>query len=94
MFLGKLIKGVLNMIEFVKSCIVTGAEQRTKKDNSTYILIHVLGDNGQTVSCMFKGDNNKIFDLKKMNTYDVTFAIHVGQYTALSVLDINEKTSK
>lgn len=77
------------MLEFLKTCIITGAEQRQKKDGTTYVLIHVLGDNGQTVACMYKGDNSKVFDLKKMQNHDITFAIHVGQYTHLQILDIN-----
>lgn len=79
------------MIEFSKKLIITGAEQRTNKNtNNTYILVHVMGDNGVTISCMYKGDPNKIMGLKKMQHYDVTFAINVGQYTHLNVLDIQE----
>lgn len=76
------------MLEFVKNCIVTGAEQRQRKDQSTYMLVHVLGDNGQTVSCMYKGDSNKIFSIDKMKNYDVKFSLTVGQYTHVQILDI------
>lgn len=78
------------MLEFNKECIVTGAEQRTKKDNTQYTLIHILGDNGQTLSCIYKGDVNKVFTLKKMNTYNVLFNLNVGQYTSCVIADINE----
>ena len=79
------------MIEFTKKLMITGAEQRTNKStNNTYILVHVMGENGVTISCMYKGDANKIMNLKKMQTYEVTFSINVSQYTHLNVLDIND----
>ena len=79
------------MIEFNKIMMITGAEQRTKKDGSTYILVHVLSDSGVTVSCMYKGDPNKIMGLEKMTRYDVSFTVNCGQYTHLMVSDINKK---
>lgn len=79
------------MIEFNKSMIVTGAEQRVKKDGNTYILVHVLSDTGVTISCMYKGDPNKIMGLEKMVKYDIKFNVSCGQYTHLTVLDINKK---
>ena len=44
------------MLNFTKKMIVTGAEQRIKKDGNSYVLVHVLGNNGQTFSCIYKGD--------------------------------------
>ena len=79
------------MLEFSKKIMITGAEQRVKKsDGSTYIIVHCMGDNGQTFGSMFKGDTNKIMQIEKMKEYDVKFAINVGQYTHLSILDINK----
>ena len=78
------------MLKFSRECIVTGAEQRTKKDGTSYTLVHILGDNGQTLSCMFKGDVNKVFSLKKMNTYNVVFDLTVGQYTVCTISDIQD----
>lgn len=83
------------MIEFKQGALITGAEKRqSKKENSLpYILIHVLGTNGQTMSLMYKGDENKILGLEKMKLYDVTFAYQEnGQYKNLVITDID--TSK
>lgn len=77
------------MLEFEKICLVTGAEQRTKKDGNTYTIIHILGDNGQTLSCMYKGDMNKVFSLQKMNEYNVKFNLNVGQYTSCTISDVD-----
>lgn len=77
------------MLEFNKKMIITGAEQRTKKDNSTYVLVHVLGTNGQTFACMYRGDVNKIMTLEKMKEYNIAFSVSVGQYTHISINDIN-----
>lgn len=78
------------MIEFRKKVMITGAEQRTKKDGSTYILVHVLTDSGVTCSCMFKGDANKVMGIEKMTEYNVDFVVSVGQYTHLTIKDINK----
>ena len=77
------------MLKFNKKMIVTGAEQRTKKDGSNYVLVHVLGGNGQTFACMYKGDVNKIMTLEKMKEYNISFNVNVGQYTHISIDDIN-----
>lgn len=77
------------MLEFTKQLIVTGAEQRTKKDGSTYILIHVLGDSGVTVSCLYKGDSNKVLNLEKMKVHNISFSLNVGKYTQLTIADID-----
>lgn len=77
------------MLQFVKKMIITGAEQRTKKDGSTYVLVHVLGSNGQTFACMYKGEVNKIMTLEKMKEYNIAFNVNVGQYTHISIDDIN-----
>jgi hypothetical protein len=78
------------MIQFEKELMITGAEQRTRKDDSTYILVHCLGENGQTFSCVFKGDANKVMQLKKMSTYQIDFELSLGKFTHLSVIDIKE----
>lgn len=77
------------MLEFNKKMIVTGAEQRTKKDGSTYVLVHVLGSNGQTFASIYKGDVNKIMTLEKMKEYNISFVANVGQYTHININDIN-----
>lgn len=77
------------MLEFNKKLMITGAEQRVKKsDGSTYIIVHCMGDNGQTFGSMYRGDANKIMQLEKMKEYNVKFLISVGQYTHISILDI------
>lgn len=78
------------MLNFSKKCVITGAEQRTKKDGNTYTIVHVLGDNGQTMGCMYKGNIDKIFSLVKMKEYKVTFTLNVGQYTSCVIDDIHE----
>ena len=77
------------MLEFTKKMIITGAEQRTRKDGTTYVLVHVLGSNGQTFACMYKGEVNKIMQIEKMNEYNIYFNVNVGQYTQISINDIN-----
>ena len=70
------------MLEFSKKIMITGAEQRVKKsDGSTYIIVHCMGDSGQTFGSMFRGDTNKIMQIEKMKEYEVKFSISVGQYT-------------
>lgn len=77
------------MLEFTKELIVTGAEQRIRKDGTSYTLLHIMGENGATFSSVFKGDINKVMSLKKMEKYNVKFELVLGQYTRLSVLEIN-----
>lgn len=77
------------MLEFNNKMIITGAEQRTRKDGTTYVLVHVLGSNGQTFACMYKGDVNKIMTLEKMKEYNIAFVVNVGQYTQININDIN-----
>ena len=76
------------MLDFEKALIITGAEQKVRKDGTTYTLVHVMGENGQTFSSVFKGDINKIMSLKKMEKYKIKFELSLGQYTRLSILDI------
>lgn len=76
------------MIKFEKQAVITGAEQRIRKDNTAYTLVHVLGENGATFACVYKGDINKIMSIKSMGKYKVKFELTVGQYTKLSVIDI------
>ena len=77
------------MLQFTQKMTITGAEQRTRKDGTTYILVHVLGTNGQTFACMYKGEPNKIMQLEKMKEYNIHFNVNVGQYTQISINDIN-----
>lgn len=80
------------MLEFKLGVLITGIEKRqSKKEGSLpYILIHVMGSNGQTMSLMYKGDENKVFSLEKMKFYDVDFAyIENGQFKNLVIKDIN-----
>ena len=76
------------MLQFEKEMIITGAEQRVKKDNTSYTLIHVLLGNATTCSCVYKGDINKIMSLKPLEKYPIQFELSVGRYTSLSVVDI------
>lgn len=76
------------MLDFEKQLIITGAEQRVRKDGTSYTLIHVMGENGQTFSSVYKGDINKVMSLKKMEKYTIRFELYLGQYTRLSVTDI------
>lgn len=78
------------MLNFTKKMIVTGAEQRVKKDGNSYVLVHVLGNNGQTFSCIYKGDVNKVMTLEKMQQYNIDFSVSIGQYTHISIVDINK----
>ena len=77
------------MLEFTKKMIVTGAEQRMRKDGTPYVLVHVLGSNGQTFASIYKGDVNKIMTLEKMKEYNISFVVNVGQYTHININDIN-----
>lgn len=76
------------MLDFEKQLIITGAEQRVRKDGTSYTLIHIMGENGQTFSSVYKGDINKVMSLKKMEKYTIRFELYLGQYTRLSVTDI------
>ena len=76
------------MLQFEKKLVITGAEQRVRKDNTAYTLVHILLDNGTTCSCVYKGDINKIMSLKPLEKYPIQFELSVGQYTRLSVTDI------
>ena len=76
------------MLQFEKELIITGAEQRVRKDSTVYTLVHVLGENGATFACVYKGDINKIMSIKKMQTYKLNFELVMGQYTRLSITDI------
>ena len=58
------------MIQFNKKMVITGAEQKVRKDNTTYTLVHILGENGATFACVYKGDINKVMSVKKMDEYD------------------------
>ena len=40
------------MLQFEKKLIITGAEQKVRKDGTLYTLIHVLGENGATFACV------------------------------------------
>ena len=57
------------MLQFEKQLIITGAEQKVRKDNTAYTLVHVLGENGATFACVYKGDINKVMSVKKMEKY-------------------------
>ena len=76
------------MLEFNKKLVVTGAEQKIRKDGTAYTLVHVMGENGATFACVYKGDINKIMSLTKMEQYDITFELALGQYTRLSIKNI------
>ena len=76
------------MLQFEKELIITGAEQKIRKDNTAYTLVHILGENGATFACVYKGDINKIMSVKKMDKYNLKFELIMGQYTRLSVVDI------
>lgn len=78
------------MLNFKRSVLITGVEERQKADKSTYVLIHVLGDEGVTVSCQYKGDKNKVFGLKKMSSYECDFVFVGGKFPTLQILDIVE----
>ena len=58
------------MIQFTKKLMITGAEQKNRKDGTIYTLVHIMGENGATFACVYKGDINKIMSVKKMEKYD------------------------
>lgn len=76
------------MIQFTKKLMITGAEQKIRKDGTPYTLVHIMGENGATFACMSKCDINKIMSLKKMEKYDLDFELTLGQYTRLTLNDI------
>lgn len=76
------------MLQFEKKLIITGAEQKVRKDGTLYTLIHVLGENGATFACVYKGDVNKVMSVKKMEQHNLKFELSVGQYTRVSIIDI------
>ena len=61
------------MLNFNKKLIITGAEQKVRKDGTVYTLIHVMGENGATFASVFKGDVNKVMSLNKMKEYCEVF---------------------
>lgn len=79
------------MLNFDKQVIITGIEKKVKQDQTSYVLIHVLGDEGVTESCKYCGDENKIFDVKKMQPYNCSFSFVGGKYPKVEILDIQVK---
>ena len=80
------------MLNFEREVIITGIERKTNTEKGTsYILIHVLGDEGVTISPIYKGDENKVFDVKKMEKYYCSFSFVGGKYPRLEILDIKVK---
>ena len=80
------------MLEFTKKVLLTGVERRQPKKEgaSSYILMHILGSTGQTMSFMYRGDENKIFSLEKMKEYNFYFAYQEnGQYKNIFIIDID-----
>ena len=78
------------MLQFEKKLIITGAEQKVRKDGTLYTLIHVLGENGATFACVYKGDVNKVMSVKKMEQHNLKFELSVGCVTiTLEVIGIS-----
>lgn len=75
-------------MNFNKKVIITGLDYRTKADNTSYVLLHVLTESGQTIACMYRGDNSKLSRIEKLKEYDVEFVVNVGKYTNLNISDV------
>lgn len=83
-------------MRFSKNVILTGKEIKEKKDGSPYYIVHLLMDNGQTCTLMYR-DNLESFNvLKPMEKYTFDFEFSVSKYgQRLDVLGVsNERTSK
>ena len=78
------------MLEFNKKLVVTGAEQKIRKDGTAYTLVHVMGENGATFACVYKGDINRIMSLTKMKEYDMN-EVSVQGIIDLYFIDENDK---
>ena len=72
-------EGDINM-KFRKSVILTGKEIKERKDGSPYYMVHVLMDNGQTCTLMFKGKMEDFNKLKPMEQYVFDFEYIVSKY--------------
>lgn len=87
--LGKKKDGGSKDMKFTKDLIITGSQEHTRKDGSTYHVIHVLMENGQTCSLMYKGDLSKLSDIKLMKNHRLDCEVSINKYgTRLDILDI------
>lgn len=73
-------------MEFIKEMVITGIEQCVSKNGNTYVLIHILLENGQTVACMYRSEDPlDLGSIKKMEKNKILFYLVVGRYTQLYV---------
>lgn len=75
-------------MNFTKELMITGFETKTRKDNTTYQIVHVLMDNGQTCSLMYKGEY-PLANIKVMDKYQIDFNVVIDKYgTRIDIADI------
>lgn len=77
---GKLRKWGATTMKFSKELIITGIEKRIKKDSTPYYLIHVLMDNAQTCSLMYKGVVENLQNIKTLQKYKIDFDVLINKY--------------
>lgn len=76
-------------MKFQKILMITGTNVRQKKDGSPYYMVHILMENGQTCSLMYKGNVDIFNSLKPMEKYLIDFDIVFSNYgTRVEVLNI------
>ena len=67
-------------MKFQKILMITGTDVKQKKDGSPYYIIHVLMENGQTCSLVYKGDLKDFTRVENMKNYVLDFEISFSQY--------------
>lgn len=74
-------------MKFNKELIITGVERKIKKDNSEYYIVHVLMENGQTCSLMYKGNVSDLQNIQSMQKHYLELEVSINKYgTRVDVL--------
>ena len=82
-------------MKFTKKVMLTGKEVREKKDGSPYFLLHLLMDNGQTCTLMYRDNLEGFNALKPMEKYTFDFEFVVSKYgQRLDVLGVVNEQGK
>lgn len=76
-------------MNFTKELMITATEIKEKKDGTPYYVLHILMENGQTCSLMYKGDLNDFLEIQKMSVHSIDFEVIINKYgTRLDVLKV------
>lgn len=73
-------------MRFNKLLIITGMETRRKQDGTAYQMLHILMDNGQTCSLIYKGEDS-LPEIKIMEKYNIEFVVVINKYGTMINVD-------